>query len=112
MEKNKNISQRKRLAALFASFAIIFVGTFSLLETMSLDYYSVLGTFKKVLPASIILGCLGWVMGMILDRPKRHQRASYNNMFLNEITKNNSLNTISNEPEASAEVPETEENKE
>lgn len=85
----KNISQRKRLAAIFASFSILIMGTVSLSESMSLDYYSVLSTLGKVLPASIALGGLGWVMGMILDKPKkRHSKINYNSLFLNNVIKN------------------------
>lgn len=81
----KNISQRKRLAAVFASFSIVIVGTVSLLESMSLDYYSVLNTVEKIIPACLALGSLGWVMGAILDRPKKRNKAGHNNLFLNEI---------------------------
>jgi len=85
----KGILQRKRLAAIFASFSILIMGTVSLLESMSLDYYSVLSTLEKVIPASIILGGLGWVMGMILDKPKkRRTKIGYNDLFLNKIIKN------------------------
>lgn len=89
MAKKKGIPERKRLAAIFASFAVLLTGTISLLRSMSLDYYSVLGTLQKAVPASIILGCLGWVMGMILDRPQRAHRISYNQLFINDVMKNN-----------------------
>lgn len=86
----KGISQRKRLAAIFASFSILIMGTTSLLESMSIDYYSVLNTLEKVIPASIVLGGLGWVIGMILDKPrKRKRRTLYNNLYLNEVMQNN-----------------------
>lgn len=86
----KIILQRKRLAAIFASFSILVMGAVSLLESMSLDYYSVLNTLQKVIPASIALGGLGWIMGMILDRPKRKiTTGGYNNLFLKEIMKDN-----------------------
>lgn len=91
MTKNeKGISQRKRLAAIFVSLTVLVMGTASLLESMSLDYYSVLGTLQKVLPASLALGSLGWVMGMILDKPRNRSRIGigYNNMFLNKMAKN------------------------
>lgn len=84
----KVISQRKRLAAIFASFSILIMGTFSLTESMSLDYYSVLNTLEKVIPASLVMGGLGWVMGMILDKPKKARRTNYNNLFLSEMMKN------------------------
>lgn len=81
----KHISQKKRLAAVFASFSILVIGTVSLCENMSIDYYSVLSTLQKVIPASIVIGGLGWVMGMILDRPKRGHRISYNSEFLKNV---------------------------
>lgn len=83
----KGISQRKRLAAIFASFAILIMGTASLLENMSLDYYTVLGTLQKVIPASLALGGLGWFMGMVLDKPRKRSRAGVNNLFINELMK-------------------------
>lgn len=88
MSKDKKvILQRKRLAAIFASFSILAVGTLSLLESMSLDYYSVLDTVGKIIPASIVMGGLGWVMGMILDKPKsRHPIAT--NLYLNDVINN------------------------
>lgn len=85
----KGILQRKRLAAIFASFSILAIGTISLLGSMSLDYYSVLNTLQKVLPASMALGGLGWVMGMILDKPKKKSKIGHNTLFLNEIMKDN-----------------------
>lgn len=83
----KGLSQRKRLAAIFASFSILIIGTLSLAETMSIDYYSVLNTLQKVIPASVIIGSLGWVIGMILDKPKKARRISFNDTFLNNVMK-------------------------
>lgn len=85
----KNISERKRLAAIFVSFSIVIMGTASLLQTMSLDYYSVIGTVEKILPACVILGGIGWVMGMILDKPKKRYggQKNYHSIFLNDIAK-------------------------
>lgn len=86
----KVIPQRKRLAAIFASLTVLIMGTASLIESMAIDYYTVLNTLEKIIPASIIIGSLGWVMGMILDKPKRKTRTSakgYNRLFLNKIAK-------------------------
>lgn len=99
---NKTIPQRKRLAAIFASFAILVMGTLSLLQSRSLDYYSVLGTLIKIIPACIILGGLGWVMGMILDRPRKVNRLDYTMFFA----------PPKNSPEEPAPETETEESKE
>lgn len=81
----KYLQERKRLAAIFASFAILIFGTASLLQSMSLDYYSVLSTLVKVIPASIIIGGLGWVMGMILDQPRRRSRINYGNLIAQKL---------------------------
>lgn len=87
MVKKKRIQQRKRLAAIFVSFTILFVGVTSLSENMSIDYYSVIDTIQKIFPASIVMGCLGWVMGMILDKPVAPRKFS-SNMFLEQMVKN------------------------
>jgi len=84
----KAIPQRKKLAAVFASFAILIMGAASLMESMSLDYYSVLNTTEKIIPAALILGGIGWVMGMILDKPPKRAKGGYGNMFLSESLKN------------------------
>lgn len=89
-KKKKTLPKRKRLAALFTSFSIVIMGALSLSRSMSLDYYTVMGTLYKVLPASFAMGCLGWVMGMILDKPKK-RNLGFNNMFLNEIMKNSGI---------------------
>lgn len=83
-----SIQYKQKLSAVFASFAVLIMGTISLLESMSIDYYSVLSTLIKVVPASIIMGILGWVMGMILDQPRRRRRTGHNHLFVNEIMKN------------------------
>jgi len=77
----KVLLQRKRLAAIFVSLTILIMGAASLMENMTIDYYSVVDTLQKVIPASIVLGGLGWVMGMILDKPKtRGRKKSYSNI--------------------------------
>lgn len=87
----KSIPERKRLAAIFASFSILIMGTLSLLGSMKIDYYSVLGTLTKVIPASIIIGSLGWIMGMILDRPRKRRSYSHNTIFLKDLGKQDSV---------------------
>lgn len=96
-KKHKRIQQRKRLAAVFASLSILVIGTVSLCESMSLDYYSVLNTLQKIIPASIVIGGLGWVMGMVLDKPKRGHSISYNSEFLKNVITQEMASSDSNE---------------
>lgn len=102
---SKNISQRKRLAAIFASFSVLTVGTASLLESMTIDYYSVLNTIEKILPAALILGGMGWVMGMILDKPKKKTKVGmdYSNLLLNKSIKEDHDTTIADVEDMSIE---------
>lgn len=93
---NKTVLQRKRLAALFASFSVLIMGTASLYESMSIDYYSVINTLEKIIPASLTLGIMGWFMGIILDQPKRRSKlgSGYSNLFLNKSVKDDVATNI------------------
>ncbi|MDD3436550.1 MAG: hypothetical protein PHC64_05295 [Candidatus Gastranaerophilales bacterium] len=122
MDKNKKkLPQRKKLAAVFVSFTILLVGGVSLSRSMSLDYYTVLSTLQKLTPACLALGGLGWVIGMILDKPRRRQRVDYNSLFLHDVMKSNistdetsdATETTEQTEASEAIIPtETEENKE
>ena len=46
-----------------------------------------LGTLEKIIPSCIIIGGLGWVMGMILDQPKKRKRISYTKMLTHDAIK-------------------------
>ena len=85
MKKAKSLEYKKRLPAVFASFTILIMGAMSLLESMSLDYYSVVGTLGKVIPASAVMAAIGWVMGFVLDQPRRGPKLGYTNMFVKDI---------------------------
>lgn len=108
----KDITQRKRLAALFASFTILIMGTVSLSESMSIDYYSVVYTLYKIIPAAIIIGLLGWVMGMILDKPvNKVSNKGYNDSFINNIIKQaQDADTSLEDLDVNTLAPETSEN--
>lgn len=87
MAKMKKLAERKRLAAIFVSFTILMVGVVSLSENMSIDYYSVMDTVQKIIPASIVMGALGWIMGMVLDKPQGPRKIN-SNLFLEQMMKN------------------------
>lgn len=84
----KRLEYKKNLSAIFVCMTILVIGTSSLLESMSLDYYAVTNTLMKIIPASIIMGGLGWLMGMVLDKPKRRSGINYSNMFIQQMIKN------------------------
>jgi type III secretion system FlhB-like substrate exporter len=85
------LPERKRLAAVFASFAILIYGTASLMCDMAINYYTVLDTLEKIIPSTVVIGGLGWVIGMILDKPKRHNRMIYNRPMLSDYLRTSNL---------------------
>ncbi|HNW25369.1 MAG TPA: hypothetical protein PLG15_01445 [Candidatus Gastranaerophilaceae bacterium] len=86
MSKNQ-LKNKHKLAAVFASWTILIAGALSLTGSMSLDYYSVFATLKKVIPASFAMGFIGWMMGSILDKPRRRRPVFHNSLFIKEVTK-------------------------
>lgn len=86
MSKGKT-KNKYRLAAIFASWTILITGALSLLGSMSLDYYTVLATLKKIIPASFIMGFIGWITGTILDKPRKRRPVFHNNLFIKEVIK-------------------------
>ena len=81
------ITERQRLAALYASLAVVVFGASGLIQAMSLDYYTVLGTLQKIIPAAFVLGLLGWVMGAVIEKPSRKKGASYDRIATNDEPK-------------------------
>ena len=63
----EKISYQKSLSALFASSSMLAFGALSLLNNFSLDYYSVLIMLSIVVPVSLSMGFIGFVIGKILD---------------------------------------------
>lgn len=80
---NRAITYKQRLSMGFGSIALLLFGSVSLLKAGSIDYYTVMGTLVKVVPASLIIGALGWVMGSLLDkRVMRPRGVSLSNLVL------------------------------
>lgn len=105
MEKKKTLSNKHKMAAIFASFAILLVGTLSLMESMSLDYYSVLGTLEKIAPAALALGAIGWCMGLILDQPRKRPNIAQSSFFINDLMKKELSSVDVAEEEENSEEP-------
>ena len=92
-KKSKKIIYRQELCKLFASLTILVMGTASLLKSGSLDYYSVLGTLGKIVPATAFLGWLGYIIGSILDNPKNKDSVDYKAMIMDELMKMDRFNS-------------------
>ncbi len=99
----QKITQRKRLCALFISFTIVIMGAISIYENMSFDYDTVFGTLQRMFPACVVMGFLGWIMGMILDKPRKKGISSYNKLMMQELMKKDNII----EPDLGSEIPNT-----
>ena len=116
--KKKIFMYRHYLSALFASFATLVIGTVSLLENESIDYYTVMAALRIVIPSALVLGGIGWVMGMVLDKPKKSNQIKYDNSLMNEwmkgadLTDEEMLSLSANEEPSTSDLPEQETKKE
>ncbi len=63
----EKISYQKSLSTLFASSSMLAFGTLSLLNNFSLDYYSILFMLSIVIPVSLSMGFIGFIIGKIFD---------------------------------------------
>ena len=63
----EKISYQKSLSTLFASSSMLAFGALSLLNNFSLDYYSILFMLSIVIPVSLSMGFIGFVIGKIFD---------------------------------------------
>lgn len=57
----------KTLSTLFASFSVMAFGALSLLNSFSMDFYSVMFMLSIVIPASVSMGFIGFIIGKIFD---------------------------------------------
>ena len=65
--QEEQIKYSKLLSSLFCSLSIIALSILSLLNNLSLDFYSMVTLLKVVLPAAFCFWFIGFVIGKILD---------------------------------------------
>ena len=65
--QEERLKYSKLLSSLFCSMSIVTLSILSLLNTLSLDIYSMVTMLKVVLPASACFWIIGFVIGKILD---------------------------------------------
>lgn len=65
--QNEQFTYSKTLSSLFCSMSILSLSILCLLNSLSLDFYSMTVLLKVVLPASFCFWFLGFTIGKILD---------------------------------------------
>lgn len=63
----EKISYQKSISALFASTSMLAFGALSLLSNFSMDYYSIMVMLSIVIPVTVSMGFIGFVIGKIFD---------------------------------------------
>ncbi len=66
----ENLTYTKKISGLFASFSILILLGVNLFTTMRIDVSTLVFVFVKVLPVSVVMWYLGYLIGKILDNPK------------------------------------------
>lgn len=69
----EDLTYTKKLSGLFASFSILILLGVNLFTTMRIDVSTLIFVFIKVLPVSAIMWYLGYLIGKILDNPKKRK---------------------------------------
>ena len=64
----EKISYQKNLSALFASSSMLAFGALSLLNNFAMDYYSIMFMLSIVIPVTLSMGFIGFVIGRIFDQ--------------------------------------------
>ena len=78
---------RKFFCLLFACTNVLLVGLVVLLKHMAIDYYSVNDLLQHIFPSVFIVGAFGWVVGLILDNPKKNLIIDYKDLVMDELIK-------------------------
>ena len=67
VSQEEQIKYSKLLSSLFCSLSIIALSILSLLNNLSLDFYSMITMLKVVIPAAMCFWFIGFVIGKIFD---------------------------------------------
>ena len=94
----KKIEYKTQIALFLASLSVLIFGGFSLFQNGGINYTSLIASSSKVIPAVIIMYCLGWLVGSMIETSKPVKKANsmgYVNNLLDEIMKEEGLNNFS-----------------
>ena len=67
VNQEEQIKYSKLLSSLFCSLSIVALSILSLLNNLSLDFYSMITLLKVVIPAAMCFWFIGFVIGKIFD---------------------------------------------
>ena len=89
-KKNGGKYFRRFFCLFFACSNVLVVLAVVLLKHMAIDYYSVNDLLQHIFPSVFVLGACGWLVGLILDNPKKNLIIDYKDLVMEELIKANS----------------------
>ena len=75
------------IKSFFISVTIILIGGICFIKMGTVDLHAIFATAKILIPAVIVMGILGSVIGEIVDNPKNKADADYKIAVLNALKK-------------------------
>jgi len=81
---------RRFFCLFFACSNVLIVLAVVLIKHMAIDYYSVNDLLQHIFPSVFVLGASGWLVGLILDNPKKNLIIDYKDLVMEELIKANS----------------------
>ena len=82
---SKRIKLSKTYSTAFVCVSILLIGTFHLLMCGDMGFEAVYSLILKLIPASLVMGFLGYKIGDILDHPKKDKVSEYKNLIMDEL---------------------------
>ncbi|MGN1124779.1 MAG: hypothetical protein ACI4SM_01210 [Candidatus Gastranaerophilaceae bacterium] len=77
----KKFQYRQNIAALFGCMAFLVLGLCSLLDNGGITYVSIASSVKTVLPGTLVLYTLGWLIGAMAEKSKISNDKSINSQL-------------------------------
>ena len=82
---SKRIKLSKTYATSFVCLSILLIGTFHILTCGDMSFETVYSLILKLIPATLVMGFLGYKIGNILDHPKKDKISEFKNLIMDEL---------------------------
>ena len=89
-KKRKKVGRkyfRRFFCLFFACSNVLIVLAVVLIKHMAIDYYSVNDLLQHIFPSVFVIGACGWLVGLILDNPKKNLIIDYKDLVMEELIK-------------------------
>ena len=78
----------------FVVITVLVIGTMMFVKIGTIDMHAILSTGMVLVPATVVMGYLGYKIGEIVDNPKNRADADYKLAVLNALKKMDKSHTL------------------